>query len=257
MTSSGPRSPLSDRGWRLKRSTWLLVPILGLGFFTVLAVARIAVRTGDAHLKKVAVAYVPPTVLLWVAFALSDEAFEDVWSDVATGMLLLLWIGGTIHCAGVVNRRYLTWQASHVSRPWYEEHEPDAPYRQAPHASGPGAVDPFGLHAVGAELLGPQVPDDAPSARGVQGSGSAPGSAAATVDLNSASEGVLAQVPGVGPVLAKRIVAEREARGGFSSLHELADIGVPPHVLSRLQQLMTLVPKRAAAPPTRGRVLDL
>lgn len=257
MTSSGPRSPLSDRTWRLRHSLWLLVPILGLGFLTVLAVARIAVRTGDPHLKKVAVAYVPPTVLLWVAFALSDEAFVNVWSDVATGMLLLLWIGGVIHCAAVVNRRYLRWRASHVDRPWYEEHAPGTPDRQAPDTTGRPSTDPFGLEATRDELLGTAGREAAAPPGGAPAPVAEPGSTAAAVDLNSAPESALAQVAGVGPVLAKRIVAERQARGGFSSLHELAEIGVPPHALARLRQQMTLVPKPAPATPARGRVLDL
>ena len=45
-----------------------------------------------------------------------------------------------------------------------------------------------------------------------------------SVDLNSASAGELAQVPGLGATLAERIVAYRAQNGPFASLDELADV---------------------------------
>lgn len=233
-------SPLGDRRWRLRNSVWLLVPILGFGFFTVFAVARIAFRTGDPHLKKVAAAYVPPTALLWVSLALTNEAVDDAWSNVAAGMMLVLWLGGSVHCATAVNRRHLRWRATSGSRPWYEQQAPSHSREQSD--SPASSADPFGLQGARQGFLAP---------------GPAPDDAGGMVDLNTASEGTLAQIAGVGPVLAKRIVHEREARGGFSSVHELAEIGVPPHVLARLRAQVTLSPRRAVPPPSRGRVLDL
>lgn len=41
------------------------------------------------------------------------------------------------------------------------------------------------------------------------------------VDINQADEQTLMTLPGIGPVLARRIMEEREACGGFSSLSEL------------------------------------
>ncbi len=44
------------------------------------------------------------------------------------------------------------------------------------------------------------------------------------VDLNSASESLLAQVAGIGPTLARRIVAHREENGPFRSRSELGEV---------------------------------
>ena len=44
------------------------------------------------------------------------------------------------------------------------------------------------------------------------------------VDLNSASDSLLAEVAGVGPTLARRIVAHREEHGPFGSRQELRDV---------------------------------
>ena len=42
--------------------------------------------------------------------------------------------------------------------------------------------------------------------------------------LNDAAAADLDELPGIGPVLAERIVALREARGGFSDVSELLDV---------------------------------
>jgi competence protein ComEA len=44
------------------------------------------------------------------------------------------------------------------------------------------------------------------------------------MDLNAAGVAELIRLPGVGPVLAERIVAEREAHGAFASVQELARV---------------------------------
>ncbi len=44
------------------------------------------------------------------------------------------------------------------------------------------------------------------------------------VRLNTASASELEQIPGVGPVLAERIVAARQAGGGFATVEDLLDV---------------------------------
>ena len=62
-----------------------------------------------------------------------------------------------------------------------------------------------------------------------------------TVDLNSASAGELAQVPGLGQTLAERIIAYRAQNGPFASLDELADVsGFTPRRIDTLAQYLVL-----------------
>jgi competence ComEA-like helix-hairpin-helix protein len=60
------------------------------------------------------------------------------------------------------------------------------------------------------------------------------------VDVNRASREELLALPGVGDVLAERIIAHRERTGGFGSLEELRDVaGVSDRVFADLKPLVT------------------
>jgi competence protein ComEA len=70
-----------------------------------------------------------------------------------------------------------------------------------------------------------------------------------TVNVNSATAADLEQLPGVGPVLARRIVERRELRGLFRRLDDLLEVkGVGPKLFHRLQPLLRLDDE--GTPPT-------
>jgi competence protein ComEA len=61
----------------------------------------------------------------------------------------------------------------------------------------------------------------------------------APIPLNRASAAELETLPGIGPVLARRIVAHREQFGPFRSTDELRAVrGVGPRLLARLRGLL-------------------
>ena len=73
-----------------------------------------------------------------------------------------------------------------------------------------------------------------------QSTGSAPGSGAAgggLLDLNTATVTDLDALPGIGPVLAQRIVDHRTAHGPFTSVDQLDDVsGIGPAIFADLVQ---------------------
>lgn len=74
----------------------------------------------------------------------------------------------------------------------------------------------------------------------VTGAGAAAGQGA-PLNLNTATSAQLQELPGVGPVLAGRILQWREENGRFSSVDELGEVsGIGPKVLERLRPLVTL-----------------
>lgn len=75
----------------------------------------------------------------------------------------------------------------------------------------------------------------------VGGSTSAQGSTGGPINLNTADEAALDTLPGVGPVLAGRIVQWRNQNGRFTSVDELAEVaGIGERVLAGLRDLVTV-----------------
>jgi competence protein ComEA len=72
--------------------------------------------------------------------------------------------------------------------------------------------------------------------------GSSPdSSAAAPVDLNTATADQLDALPGIGPATADAIIRDREAHGAFHSVDDLARVrGIGPAKLDQLRDLVTV-----------------
>jgi len=61
------------------------------------------------------------------------------------------------------------------------------------------------------------------------------------VNLNTADEGALDTLPGVGPAIAGRIIEWREANGRFASVDDLLSVsGIGPKMLESLRDLVTV-----------------
>lgn len=87
---------------------------------------------------------------------------------------------------------------------------------------------------------GEQVAVGVPGAVAVPGS-SAGGGEAVPLNLNTASETELEELPGVGPVLAGRIVAWRTDNGGFASVEQLQEVdGIGPSTFEDLRDEVTV-----------------
>ena len=88
-----------------------------------------------------------------------------------------------------------------------------------------------------------EAPGGAP-AQGVAGAlgsmrsstGAPAGPAGAVLDLDTATASELDRLPGIGPVLAARIVEQRRLHGRFRSVDELLSVpGIGPRLLERLR----------------------
>lgn len=62
-----------------------------------------------------------------------------------------------------------------------------------------------------------------------------------TLDINTASEAELTQLPGVGPSLARRIVEYREANGPFATVDDLQNVsGIGSSKFAKMEQFIKL-----------------
>ena len=66
-------------------------------------------------------------------------------------------------------------------------------------------------------------------------------SSAGPIDVNTATLDQLQQIPGVGPVLAQRIVTYREQNGGFQSVEQLTEVsGIGEATFAQMQPMVTV-----------------
>ena len=90
--------------------------------------------------------------------------------------------------------------------------------------------DPAGAGPPAPGLTAPGVAGPAARAAG------APTGPPALVDLDTATAAELDQLPGIGPVLAARIVEHRRIHGRFRHVDELLSVpGIGPRLLERLR----------------------
>jgi competence protein ComEA len=94
-----------------------------------------------------------------------------------------------------------------------------------------------------------------PPARAAAGAPEAPAARGASapvrrIDLDTAPADEIATVPGIGPVLATRIVTERTRRGPFGSLSGLQRVkGIGPSLAGKIDRFVTFS-RPLSAPPT-------
>lgn len=113
-------------------------------------------------------------------------------------------------------------------------------------AGGPAAdADLDGVNLARPLVDGEQVlvpgPGDPPAAAGPVGTGAGGAATTTLVNLNTGTVADFDTLPGVGEVLAARIVAWREENGRFESVEDLGEVvGIGPKVLDGVRDLVTV-----------------
>ncbi len=140
-----------------------------------------------------------------------------------------------------VSERLVVHVAGWVKRPGLVELAPGGRVADAVAAAGgalPGA-DLSALNLAAPLRDGDQVRVPAPGEAVVSGTGG--GGEEGPVDVNRAGASELERLPGVGPVLAERIVAYRDEHGPFATAEDLLDVpGIGEAKLAGLRDAITL-----------------
>ena len=89
--------------------------------------------------------------------------------------------------------------------------------------------------------------DDAPALE-------AGGVPVARIDVNTADAATLESLPSIGPAIAARMIAYREAHGPFGSIEELLRVrGVTRELLRRIEPFLAGFPSGAGTSPEEAR----
>lgn len=227
--------PLALRGMRARpRRLAVLGVALLLVLVTVVLGVRVAWARSSARPQTVAAAaHGPPGGLVARTVPAAFASTQVTGVPTATGVVL-------VHVVG------------QVRRPGVVRLPPGARVLDAVQAAG-GAKPSADLKhlnlarpvADGEQILVPK-PGEEITAGGMSGAGGAAtggpghgppgvGSAGALVDLNTADASGLDSLPGVGPVLAERILDWRSQHGRFSSVDELGEVsGIGDKLLAQI-----------------------
>ncbi|MEV4507445.1 helix-hairpin-helix domain-containing protein [Dactylosporangium sp. NPDC049525] len=263
-------NPAASLSWRIRHSWWLILPILGLGCLSGAGFLYVGVRAKRPSWWIPGIAYL---LLGWGSFMfVGGSPKESSVSDWAVGLWFAVWIASIVH-ACLINSSWLQWRAHYI--PWHAE--PAAPpptwHNTAPTApsawqSAAPAPPPPAWHS--AAPAPPAFPAAAaplpPAMQAPPGEYFAPAPPAAygppspmVVDVNAATAEDLARLPGFDLDRAYRIIAERQARSGFTSLDDFAfAAGLAPHQFAPLRDRLTCGPPTPPpGPHPQGRVLDV
>jgi competence protein ComEA len=113
----------------------------------------------------------------------------------------------------------------------------------APASAAPAAAAPAATPVLGPAVAVPATPAVSATAPAPPAGGESAGTPAPAgpVNLNTASAAELERLPGIGPALAGRIVADRERNGPFQRVEDLARVpGIGPAIVARVRPLVTV-----------------
>lgn len=185
----------------------------------------------------------PAVVASTDAESMVDEAKEEPRADASPALIagasnsanasLIVHVTGQVHHPGVIELPHGSRVNDAVEKAGGVTAEADTSKVNlaAPASDGVQVYIP----AVGEEIVGQ------PTA-GI-GSGTQPSATGgpSIINLNTASSEQLQELPKVGPATAEKIIAWREANGGFSSITDLDNVpGIGPAMLETLTPLVTV-----------------
>lgn len=102
-------------------------------------------------------------------------------------------------------------------------------------------ADPASVNLAAVVTDGEQIAIGLPGAPAASRGGGPPSPSGGRVHLNTATAAELDSLPGIGPVLAERIVAYRDAEGPFRSVDQLDDVpGIGPTIAAELADLVVV-----------------
>jgi DNA uptake protein ComE-like DNA-binding protein len=245
--------------WKIRKSWWILLTFTII--FNWVAFFIIGSKVKHKKWKMYGALYAIPFILV---MTIGDRFETADWQWDIVGLALLGgWIASMIHAFRIRKEYLYRLEAIELREP-YEDYqlrgqiqaEYGVRFNQAPIQPQP---TPQPSYAVEPKPFSQQVP-----IQPVHSTQSREVSPAQTeqvtsnpIDLNRAPELELAGLPGVGPILAKKAIMERERIGGFRSLEDFSQLlNLKPHNVEKIRPLVVVGPPQFAVQKRSGRMVD-
>ena len=240
--------PITDKGlfWELRNSIWTLWTFFPFGFFNYISFFYIAARLKDKKLFVYGILYAIPFINVMV---MDSIVSPPTWyEDISYITICIVWIISIVHVIKV-RRHYLLSKADSVS---YADQlvEENRQLQQKLQSLTTTNNDPK------VTTVTHETPFKAvePTPNTIETTIAAP------IDLNVASEKDLASIAEIGPLLASKIILERQQIGRFTSYEHFTQVmDFKPHIAHKFKKHVTVIAVETSQPPTpskQGRVID-
>ncbi|MER1998803.1 MAG: helix-hairpin-helix domain-containing protein [Lysinibacillus sp.] len=239
--------PITNKGlfWELRNSIWTLWTFFPFGFFNYISFYYIAMRLKDKMLFLYGVLYSIPFINVMAMDSINNPS--SMYEDFSYITILVVWIISIVHVIKV-RRHYLLTRANSVSyADQLEEENRQLQQRLQSLATAdhqPKEPTPMIHTESKAVELSTTV---------------AKNEAVAPIDVNTATEAELANIVEIGPLLASKIILERQQAVRFTSYDHFAQVmDFKPHIAHKLKKHL-MVSNDQPQPTTsskQGRVID-
>ncbi|MBU5268242.1 helix-hairpin-helix domain-containing protein [Virgibacillus proomii] len=223
------------KGWELRNSIWMLWAILTLGFFNYISFYYISFRVKQRKWLFAALVY----SLIFITWTIITEIYpEKHWmTDVAFSVFLLGWIVSIVHVFKIRKEYLLRLEVKIASG----QREIQSLREQIRREYG-GTVE--------------AASKVAPVQQEVK---EKPKDTVKMIDINTASEDEVAEVPGIGALFAKKVIEVRKREDGFTSFeHFVQTLSIKPHLAEKMRPFLVFPEKPATSSlkKSEGRIVD-
>ena len=241
-------------GWEARNSLWLIWIFVML--FNWIAFFWIGGRTKQRKWVLFGCLYL---VLCFVVPFIAVEVFKDneIMENIFFGTFFIAWITSIIH-AFLSRKEYLIRREAIVANQEAENYAYRQKIQQQQRYPQQFIPNPIPRQPMSGVQSQPGYPPQnyAPQPQSTQQI-TPP---VQKIDLNNGSEQQLANLPGVGIVLAKKAIEIRMQIGGFVSVQDFNQrLGLMPHFAVQIENLALVMPLQPKTPPpeSKGRVIDI
>jgi Helix-hairpin-helix motif len=246
-------------GWKLLQSWWVLISIVGVGCLSGAGFVLIGLRARKPGWWGTGVAYMAIETALFVASDRVLTGTPEHLDDTIVTAWGLLWLASIVH-SFVLNVFWLRWREQRYlaaqpqafgapaayGSPAVPYGSPVAPASAMPYSGAPYPGPSYSTSSTGFPAQFPaQFPTSAVTGSTTPWPAPTPWTPNGPVDVNIADAAQFSTLEAFDAARVAHVLAERQRRGGYTSLAEFAATAqLTPYQFERIQHRLTLSPPR-------------